>query len=110
MESKCSRGIKTYQFGLLILKDIQGLKCTSLFFFLISKLFRSLQALRYLITSVFTYYSSYLPSQWSFAPGPFSQKSLQKLGSMFQVYVIIQKNGKESVKKKAHTRTYPLNI
>ena len=69
-------------------------------FFLISKLFRSLQALRYLITSVFTYYSSYLSSQWSFAPGPFSQKSLQKLGSMFQVYVIIQKNGKESVKKK----------
>ena len=116
MESKCSRGIKTYQFGLLILKNIQGLKCTTLFFFLISKLFRSLQALRggqnlfpYLITSVFTYYSSYLPSQWSFAPGPFSQKSLQKLGSMFQVYVIIQKKGKESVKK-AHTHTYPLNI
>ena len=111
MESKCSRGIKTYQFGLLILKNIQGLKYTSLFvlFFFISKLFRALQALRggqnlfpYLITSVFTYYSSYLPSQWSFAPGPFSQKSLQKLGSMFQVYVIIQKNGKESVKKSSH--------
>lgn len=64
MESKCSRGIKTYQFGLLILKNIQGLKYTSLFvlFFFISKLFRALQALRggqnlfpYLITSVFTY-------------------------------------------------------
>ena len=55
----------------------------------------------YLITSVFTNCSSYLPSQWSFAPGPFAQKSLQKLRSIFQVYVI-QKNGKESVKKRLH--------
>ena len=43
MESKCSRGIKTYQFGLLILKNIQGLKYTSLFvlFFFYFKIIQS---------------------------------------------------------------------
>ena len=55
------------------------------FVFLISKLFRAFQApiggqnlFPYLITSVFTNCSGYLPSQWSVAPGPFPHKSLQK--------------------------------